>query len=150
MFFNKCKNFYLTTSLFFIFLFLFFSSFLSTWDPLWLYEISLKPEIGQKIYRDYSFQHGPITILLFEMLHYFNRDSYNLFLFLGILQSLYSGYLVNLYSIKIVKNEIVQKSCFLVTIFTFGTEFFFFYWDAYVFLIGLTSFYLIFFRLIYL
>jgi hypothetical protein len=146
MLFNKFKNFYLATSLLFIFLFLFFSSFLSTWDPLWLYEISLKPEIGQKIYRDYSFQHGPITILLFEMLHYFNRDSYNLFLFLGILQSLYSGYLVNLYSIKIVKNEIVQKSCFLVTIFTFGTEYLFFYWDAYVFLIGLTSFYLIFFK----
>jgi hypothetical protein len=50
-----------------------------------------------------------------------------------------------LYSIKIVKKEIVQKSCFLITIFTFGTEYFFLYWDAYVFLIGLTSFYLIFF-----
>jgi hypothetical protein len=32
-----------------------------------------------------------------------------------------------------------------VTIFTFGTEYFFFYWDAYIFLIGLTSFYLIFY-----
>jgi len=144
--FNKYKNFYLVTSLFFIFLFFIFSSLLSTWDPLWLYEISLKPEIGQKIYRDYSFAHAPITNLLFEILHYFNGDSYNLFLFLGILQSLYSGYLVNLYSIKIVKKEIVQKSCFLVTIFTFGTEYLFFYWDAYVFLTGLTSFYLIFFK----
>jgi len=142
----KCKNFYLISSIFFIFLFFIFSSLLSTWDPLWLYELSLKPEFGQKIYRDYSFQHAPITNLLFEILHYFNRDSYNLFLFLGILQSLYSGYLVNLYSIKIVKKEIVQKSCFLVTIFTFGTEYFFFYWDAYIFLIGLTSFYLIFFK----
>ena len=143
---NKYKNFYLVTSLFFIFTFFIFSSLLSTWDPLWLYEVSLKPEIGQKIYRDYSFQHGPITILLFEILHYLHGDSYNFFLFLGILQSLYSGYLVNLYSIKIVKKAIVQKSCFLVTIFTFGTEYLFFYWDAYVFLIGLTSFYLIFFK----
>ena len=143
---SKCKNFYLVTSLFFIFLFLIFSSLLSSFDPLWLYQLSLKPEIGQKIYRDYSFAHGPITNLLFEILHNFNRDSYNFFLCLGILQSLYAGYLVNLYSIKIVKKEIVQKSCFIVTIFTFGTEYFFFYWDAYVFLIGLTSFYLIFFK----
>jgi len=142
----KCKNFYLITSLFFICLFFVFNSLLSTWDPLWLYELSLKPEIGQRIYRDYSFQHAPITDLFFEILHYFNRDSYNLFLFLGILQSLYSGYLVNLYSINIVKKEIVQKSCFLVTIFTFGAEYFFFYWDVYIFLIGLTSFYLIFFK----
>lgn len=141
----KCKNFYLITSLFFIFFYFIFNSLLSTWDPLWLYELSLKPAFGQKIYRDYSFQHAPITNLLFEILNYFNKDNYNLFLFLGILQSLYSGYLINLYSIKIVKKEIVQKSCFLVTIFTFGTEYFFFYWDAYVFLIGLTSFYLIFF-----
>lgn len=141
----KCKNFYLVTSLFFILLYFIFNSLLSTWDPLWLYEISLKPAFGQKIYRDYSFQHAPITNLLFEILNYINRDNYNLFLFLGILQSLYSGYLINLYSIKIVKKEIVQKSCFFVTIFTFGTEYFFFYWDAYIFLIGLTSFYLIFF-----
>jgi hypothetical protein len=142
---NKCKNFYLITSLFFIFFYFIFNSLLTTWDPLWLYEISLKPAFGQKIYRDYSFQHAPITNLLFEILNYFNRDNYNLFLFLGILQSLYSGYLINLYSIKIVKKEIVQKSCFLITIFTFGTEYLFLYWDAYVFLIGLTSFYLIFF-----
>ena len=146
LFLIKCKNFYLITSLFFIFLYFIFNTLLSTWDPLWLYELSLKPEFGQKIYRDYSFLHGPITNLIFEILHYFNKDSYNLFLFLGLLQSLYSGYLVNLYSIKIVKKEIVQKSCFLVTIFTFGTEYLFFYWDAYVFLIGLTSFYLIFFK----
>ena len=146
IFLNKCKNFYLVTILIFVFLFFISSSWSSTWDPLWLYELSLKPEFGQKIYRDYSFLHGPITNLIFEILHYFNKDSYNFFLFLGLLQSLYSGYLVNLYSIKIVKKEIVQKSCFLVTIFTFGTEYLFFYWDAYIFLIGLTSFYLIFFK----
>ena len=72
---NKCKNFYLVTSLFFIFLFFIFSSLLSSFDPLWLYQLSLKPEIGQKIYRDYSFLHGPITNLIFEILHYFNKDS---------------------------------------------------------------------------
>ena len=146
IFLNKCTNFYLVTILIFVFLFFIFSSWSSTWDPLWLYELSLKPEFGQKIYRDYSFLHGPITNLIFEILYYLNKDSYNFFLFLGLLQSLYSGYLVNLYSIKIIKKEIVQKSCFLVTIFTFGTEYLFFYWDAYVFLIGLTSFYLIFFK----
>jgi hypothetical protein len=96
------------------------------------------------LYRDYSFYHGPFLIFFFEFLNYFNSDNFNLFLCIGILQSLFAGYLSYLFCSKIIKSTFVKKICFAITIFSFSIEYNFLYWDAYVFLIGIYSLYLIF------
>jgi len=143
-FFLRFYNFYFFASCTFILFYLAANLFSSYWDGLFIYLLSLKPSIGQEIYKDYSFQHAPYLNFFFQILNYFSQDSYNLLLVLGIIQSLFAGYLSYLFCSEIIKSSFIKKVCFVITIFSFSVEYNFFYHDAYVFLIGVYSLYLIF------
>lgn len=143
---NNIDNFYLFTSLIFIFFYLFNRLYYSQWDTLSLYILSLKPLINQKIYIDYNFQHAPYLNFFFELLNLFNINSFYFLLILGIFQSLFAGYLSVLFAKQIIKSSFLNKICFLVTIFFIGTEYFYFFWDCYVPLIGIYGLYLVFFE----
>jgi hypothetical protein len=145
-FFLRFYNFYFFASCTFTFFYLAANLFSSYWDGLFIYLLSLKPSIGQEIYKDYSFQHAPYLNFFFQLLNYFFQDSYNLLLVLGIIQSLFAGYLSYLFCSKIIKSSFIKKVCFVITIFSFSIEYNFFYHDAYVFLIGIYSLYLIFIK----
>lgn len=142
----KFSNFYLFTSIVFIIFFLFNRMYHSQWDVLGLYILSLKPLINQKVYSDFLFQHAPYLNFLFELLNLLNINSFNFLLILGILQSLFAGYLSVLFAKQITKSSFLNKICFLVTIFFIGNEYFFFFWDCYVPLIGIYGLYLVFFE----
>ena len=145
-FFLRFYNFYFFASCTFTLIYLAANLFSSYWDGLFIYLLSLKPSIGQEIYKDYSFQHAPYLNFFFQLLNYFFQDSYNLLLVLGIIQSLFAGYLSYLFCSKIIKSSFIKKVCFVITIFSFSIEYNFFYHDAYVFLIGVYSLYLIFIK----
>lgn len=123
----KFSNFYLFTSIVFIIFFLFNRMYHSQWDVLGLYILSLKPLINQKVYSDFLFQHAPYLNFLFELLNLLNINSFNFLLILGILQSLFAGYLSVLFAKQITKSSFLNKICFLVTIFFIGNEYFFFF-----------------------
>jgi len=143
---NNTDNFYLFTSLIFIFFYLFNRLYYSQWDTLSLYILSLKPLINEKIYIDYNFQHAPYLNFFFELLNLFNINSFYFLLILGIFQSLFAGYLSVLFAKQIIKSSFLNKICFLVTIFFIGNEYFYFFWDCYVPLIGIYGLYLVFFE----
>lgn len=104
------RNYYFLISCAFIANYLFNNLFSSYWDSLhYIYLTSLKPSLGHILYRDYSFHHGPFLIFFFEFLNYFNSDNFNLFLCLGILQSLFAGCLSYLFCSKIIKSTFVNK-----------------------------------------
>lgn len=145
-FFLRFYNFYFFSSCIFVFFYLVANLFSSYWDSLFIYLLSLKPSIGQEIYKDYSFHHAPFLNFFFQLLNYFSKESFNLLLVLGIIQSLFAGYLSYLFCSKIVKSSFIKKVCFVITIFSFSIEYNFFYHDAYVFLIGVYSLYLIFIK----
>jgi len=142
---SKFFNYYFLISFVFVINYLVNNLFSSYWDTLeFIYLLSLKPSLGHLLYKDYSFPHGPFLIIFFEFLNYFNRDNFNILLCLGIFQSLFAGYLSYLFCSKIIKSSFAKKICFTITIFSFSIEYNFLYWDAYVFLIGIYSLYLIF------
>ena len=118
-FFLRFYNFYFFASCTFTFIYLAANLFSSYWDGLFIYLLSLKPSIGQEIYKDYSFQHAPYLNFFFQLLNYFFQDSYNLLLVLGIIQSLFAGYLSYLFCSKIIKSSFIKKVCFVITIFSF-------------------------------
>jgi hypothetical protein len=141
----KKNIFYLLSSLVYIIFFLINRLYWSHGDANIGYLYSLKPVIGQKIYLHYSFQHGPYLNFFYDILHLLKVDSFYFLLVLGILQSLFAGYISILFSKHIIVSEFAKRICFLVTIFFFATDYNFFYWDVYVPLIGVYSLYLIFF-----
>lgn len=138
--------FYLLSSIIFVIFYLVNNLYSSHWDALWIYQLSLKPLINQKIYEDFSFQHGPYLFFLFESLKFFQINSFNFLLISGIAQSLFAGYLSNLFCDQIFKSQFVKRICFLITIFSISIEYNFIFWDCYIFLIGTYSLYLIFLR----
>lgn len=143
---DNLSSFYIFTSLIFIFFYLFNRLYYSQWDTLGFYILSLKPLINQKIYIDYNFQHAPYLNFFFELLNLFNINSFYFLLILGIFQSLFAGYLSVLFAKQIIKSLFLNKICFLVTIFFIGNEYFYFFWDCYVPLIGIYGLYLVFFE----
>jgi hypothetical protein len=138
--------FYLLSSIIFAIFYLVNNLYSSYWDALWIYQLSLKPLIDQKLYEDFSFQHGPYLFFLFESLKFFQINSFNFLLLSGIAQSLFAGYLSNLFCDQIFKSQFVKRICFLITIFSISIEYNFAFWDCYIFLIGTYSLYLIFLR----
>lgn len=143
---ENLSSFYIFTSVIFIFFYLFNRLYYSQWDTLGFYILSLKPLINQKIYIDYNFQHAPYLNFFFELLDLFNINSFYSLLILGIFQSLFAGYLSVLFAKQIIKSSFLNKICFLVTIFFIGNEYFYFFWDCYVPLIGIYGLYLVFFE----
>jgi len=142
----KENLFYIFSSIIFIIFYLINNLYSSYWDALWIYQLSLKPLINQKIYEDFSFQHGPYLFFLFELLKFLKINSFNFLLLLGIVQSLFAGYLSNLFCGQILKSKFIKKICFLISIFSISIEYNFVFWDCYVFLIGTYSLYLIFLK----
>lgn len=138
--------FYIFSSIIFIIFYLVNNLYSSYWDALWIYQLSLKPLIDQKIYEDFSFQHGPYLFFLFELLKFFKINSFNFLLVLGVVQSLFAGYLSNLFCDQIFKSQFIKRICFLISIFSISIEYNFIFWDCYVFLIGTYSLYLIFLK----
>jgi hypothetical protein len=144
--FLKNYNFYLVSSTAFIIFYLINNLYSSYWDALWIYQLSLKPSINQKIYVDFSFQHGPYLFFLFDFLKFFEINSFNFLLLSGIIQSLFAGYLSNLFCDQIFKSQFIKRVCFLITIFSISIEYNFVFWDCYIFLLGIYSLYLIFLK----
>jgi hypothetical protein len=144
--FSSLDFFYILTTFFFIIFYLFARLYSTQYDTLQIYFLSLKPLIGQQIYQDYSFTYSPYIDFFFQIFSKINIDSFNFLLILGIIQSLFAGFLSILFCKEIFNFESVKKICFFITVFTIGVEYFYLFWDCFVPLLGIYGLYLVFLK----
>jgi hypothetical protein len=144
-FFFKINFYYFSAFLFFIFYYL-VNYFSIHPDAFWIYGISLKSKFGQVIFKDYSFQHAPYINYFYDLIILIFKDTFNILLLLGYIQSIIAAYLSILICKELSIDEFTKKICFVVTLFSFNLGILFFFQDYYAFLVGFVGLYLIFIK----
>lgn len=140
------NNFFFITTFIYLIFFLFNKRYYFEWDLVYIYLVSLKPLINQKLYLDYSFFHAPFWNIIFEFLNLLKINSFNFLLLTGFFQSLFAGYLSVLLCRHTIKSKYFEKIFYLITIFSFSNAYYSLFWDSFAPLLGIYGLYLIFIK----